>query len=420
MRIVVVSLPTDPYAKLGTADTGGMNLLVRQQAQGLAALGHEVEIWTRRSDPDQPAESEPFLGVILRRLPAGPPEPVGRAEALRWVDEFTDAMRTQYPADLVHAHSWLSGLAALPVARIWDVPLVVSFHVLAAANAGAALSLGEPPESSRRGPAERLLAHRARVVVALSRAEADLVTQRLGVPPAQVRVVRPGVDSALFHPVEPRHPGAPGAPRLLADRYLLWAGRIDPAKGADLAVAALAAIPPQRRPNLVLLGSVPPEYEDYADTLAATISGLQLRDRVIRLGPQSKEAFARLMREAALLLVPSWTDTSGLAALEAAASGVPVVGSRVGGLVETVLDRVTGVLIGSRDRDVWAGEIDRLLTDEVLRWQLGQQARAHALGYTWRHCAEALNRVYAEACHTEATAPATPTDYPEDRSDAAG
>lgn len=390
MRIVLVSLHTDPYAKLGTADTGGLNLLVRHQAQGLAALGHEVEIWTRRSDPGQPPESEPFLGVILRRLPAGPPEPLRRNDLVRHVEEFAEAMRGQYPADLVHAHYWLSGLAALPTARIWDVPHVVSFHALAAATAGASVALGDPPESSRRGPAERLLAHESQLVVAMSQAEATLIGQRLAPPPDRIRVVRPGVDSTLFRPAEP------GEQRQLPYPYLLWAGRLDPAKGADLAVVALSAIPAERRPMLVLLGSVPADYEDYELNLEGTISGLRLRDSVIRLGPQSKETFAQLMRQAELMLFPSQTDTSGLAALEAAASGVPVVGSRVGGLLETVHDQVTGILIGPRDRNVWAAEIDRLLADPELRRRLGRQARAYAAECTWRRSAEGLDAIYAD------------------------
>jgi D-inositol-3-phosphate glycosyltransferase len=112
------------------------------------------------------------------------------------------------------------------------------------------------------------------------------------------------------------------------------------------------------------------------------------------LGPQTRTGLAALLREARIVLVPSHSETYGLIALEAAASGVPVVAASSGGLRESVVDGVTGVVLDSRDPAVWGATIARLLGDRELWLRLASASRERALEHPWSLSAAELSDVY--------------------------
>ncbi|WP_235866312.1 glycosyltransferase [Serinibacter arcticus] len=375
-------LHTDPYAPPGSGDVGGMNVVVRHTCDALARAGHRVEVITRWSDPAT-AGREEIDGVVVHRLAVGPPRTVLKGENEAFMDDFGRELALLGPMDLLHSHHWFSGIAALPVARSWGVPHLQSFHSIAAPES-TDLSAGERPESPGRLQGEAFLAQQSDGVLAVSRAEAMTALERLGAPPERLTVVYPGVDSALFHPA-PETPGKRSS--------VLVAARLEPLKGVDLAIRALALLPVERRPLLRIAGGATADAS-FGPELLELAAGLGLRDDVELLGPQSRTGLADLMRSSTMVMVPSHSETYGLVALEAAASGVPVIASATGGLVEAVRDGTTGLLVQGRRPQDWAAAVDRLLAEPELRERLGRQGREHAVARTWDSVGAVVARAY--------------------------
>ena len=443
LRIAFVSLHTSPADAPGSGDAGGMNVVERAQADALARQGHTVELITRRSSPDAPDVVELSPGVLLRHLDAGPREHLaksaidqyipqfaeglarlgeelrsssaprqrrlsspqsGRVETLGLSSEQSERVETQAtletlpPYDIIHSHHWMSGVAALPLARAWGVPHVQSFHSVAALP-GSPLTAGEPPESPHRVAGERLVAQGSDCVVAISAAEARTVIERCGADPDHVCIVSPGVDGDLFRPLAPgeeRWSWPPEAPQSWPRGYVLFAARLQPLKAPDLAIGALAELPREIRPHLVVAGDVSVDFAAYEAELHAMVDQLGLGDDVTFIGPQPRPELARIMRGARVVLVPSHSETFGLVALEAAASGTPVIAAAAGGLREAVAHGETGQLMDSRHPHDWGLALTRLLTEPGLLERMSVVARVHARRFDWRWAALRLAGVYDE------------------------
>ena len=363
-------------------------MVVRHQAEAMAALGHHVEILTRRSSPDMPAARRLSAGVTLRYLDAGPLRSVPKGDHEGFIDEFRNRAAVLGPWDVIHSHHWFSGMAMLPLARTLGVPHVQSFHSIAA-DAATPLSEGERPESGGRMAGEAWLARESDAIVAISAAEADTVVQRLGGSADRITVVHPGVDGTLFHPGT-RPPTRGGTDR----GYAVVAGRLQPLKGLDLAIEAVAAVPLPLRPELVIAGDASADYTGYIDELTRLAASHGIADGVRFVGPRSRTDLAALFRGARVVLVPSHSETFGLVALEAAASGVPVVAQGTGGLREAVLAGDTGLIIESRDPQDWADALTEVLGNPELARRLSLAARARAEVFDWSRSAGALLDVY--------------------------
>ncbi|WP_298132443.1 glycosyltransferase [Micropruina sp.] len=480
LRIAFVSMHTSPADLPGSGDAGGMNVVEHHQALGLAQLGHRVDLITRRSDPGQPDLVELSDGVRLLHLPAGPPERLAKSLIDAHIEEFSAGLAALGGGyDVLHSHHWMSGVAALPVARAWGVPHVQSFHSVAALP-GSALSEGEPPESPARVPGERLVATESDAVIAISAAEARTVVERCGADPDRVVIVPPGVDRSIFHPGSPplvelveTHPSPtqpagpplvepvetpaplvelvetpaapaqpagpplvelvespaapaqpagpplvelvetsaapaqpagpplvelvetpPSAPSTNPHGYLLYAARLQPLKGPDLAIGALAEVPAELRPDLLIAGDVSADFAAYQADLYALVEAHGLSGAVHFIGPQPREKLAELMRGARIVLVPSHSETFGLIALEAESCGTPVIASAAGGLREAVVHGETGQLMDSRQPEDWGTAITRLLAKPQRLARMGVVAQIHARRFDWGWTARLLELHY--------------------------
>ncbi|MBL3699428.1 glycosyltransferase [Leucobacter luti] len=396
LRVGFVMLHTSPLDVPGTKDAGGMNVVVLAQAEALARAGHAIRIFTRRADPAAAARVELTPGLEVVHIDAGPARLLAKAEHEPVMAEFGAQLAAELarePADVLHAEHWFSGIAALPVARRTGTPLVQSFHSIAVPE-GSALP-GERPESPGRLAGERRLAREADALIAVSEAERGTIVADLGGAPERVCVVPLGVDTELFRPCHTRECAERdewfargGAAEVIA------VGRLHPLKGFDLALDALAAIPAARRPALRIVGAPPPDGDDYARGLHEQAARLGLLGSVAFEGALPRPELAARIRRATLMVVPSHTETFGLVALEAAASGVPVVARAAGGLREAVRDGETGVLVRGDDPREWAAVIAALLDDPERMAAMSRAARAHALGRSWGASAESLLAAY--------------------------
>lgn len=396
----MVSMHTSPAAQAGSGDAGGMNIAVMATACELARRGVEVELLTRATGEPSSRELEP--GVTLFELPAGHPGPLSRDELSAAADEFGEAVATltgrRSPRyDLIHAHYWLSGIAALPVAIELGIPFVQSFHTLAAMKMRV---VGEA-ESMRRAHSETYLANQSSAVVAASAAEATSLIDDVRAPVERVWVVPPGVDVDLFRPtrrdaesdVRESLAIAPGRPILAS------VGRVQPLKDQELAIRTLAEVHAMRgwAPVLVVVGEPTPGAELYSASLRELAIELGVDDQVRFVGALERHRLADLLAASTLTLSTSKSETFGLVSLESAASGTPVVGYRGSGLTESIAHATSGLLVDSRDPQEWAQVVCGLLEDPPLLGRLSQSAREYALGHTWSASVSSLLGVYERA-----------------------
>lgn len=398
LRIAFVMLHTSPLDVPGTKDAGGMNVAVRAQAEALADAGHEVRILTRRADPESPARVETRQNLTVVHLDAGPARLLAKGDHEGVMDDFGRALAAEleaHPADLLHAEHWFSGIAALPVAHALRIPLVQSYHSIAA-PAESPLGDGERAESPGREAGEQRLAREADLLLAVSEAGRRTIERRLGGDPERIAVVPLGVDTERFHPCETAECAEQrdwiergGRPEVIV------VGRLHPLKGFDLAVAAISLIAAERRPVLRIVGAPPPDGDDYARALHGAVVDAGMVSTTAFDGALRRTELAERIRQADLMLVPSHTETFGLVALEAAASGVPVIAREVGGLREAVRDGETGVLLpDGASAEAWADEIEMLLRDRVRLERMGEEARRFALAHGWDRSAEHLLAAY--------------------------
>lgn len=395
----MIAMHTSPAARPGTADAGGLNVAVLGLAAGLAQRDVQVDLLTRATG--MPGERELMPGVALHELPAGEPGPLPKQRLPDVADEFGEEIarlaRVRH-YDLLHAHYWLSGIAALPVAIELDRPLVQSFHTLGVMK-NALAGEGQAPEPVQRLRSETFLATQAEAVIAASSAEATVLIDDVGALPDRTWIIPPGVDLDLF---SPRAFAAQAATRaslgLEPDRpVVVIAGRVQPLKGHELAVRALAELHSLRgwAPLLVVAGEATPGDEGFAERLHALAGELGVAADVRFVGALRRDALAGLFAAADLTIVPSFSETFGLVALESAASGTPVLAYRGGGLSESVAEGTSGLLLETREPRHWATEMARLIDDDERRTALGVTARAHAERFTWGAAATSLLGVYA-------------------------
>ncbi|MBX3098198.1 MAG: glycosyltransferase [Salinibacterium sp.] len=398
-RVAMIAMHTSPTAQPGTADAGGLNVAVLGIAAELAIRGVHVDLLTRATG--NPGVSELIPGVTLHELAAGPSGVLEKARMPEVTDEFGEAIGRLARVrnyDLLHAHYWLSGIAALPVSIELARPLVQNFHTLGAMKNSLA-GEGQSPEPVQRIRSEMFLATQVDAIIAASSAEATALIDDVGAPPDRTWIIPPGVDLDMFSPrAVASHAVTRTSLGLEPDRpIVVIAGRVQPLKGHELAVRALAELHRLRgwAPVLVIAGEVTPGDEAFAGLLRTLAAELGVAADVRFVGALHRDALAGLLAAAALTIVPSFSETFGLVALESAASGTPVLAYRAGGLPEAVAEGTSGLLLGTREPRYWATEMAVLIEDDDRRAALGVSARGFAERFTWGAAATSLLGVYA-------------------------
>jgi glycosyltransferase involved in cell wall biosynthesis/phosphoheptose isomerase len=388
MRVALVSEHASPLAVLGGVDAGGQNVHVAALARGLARRGAQVVVHTRRDDPGLARRVALCPGVEVDHVDAGPPCAISKDTLLPHMDAFAAELervwRRRRP-DVVHSHFWMSGLAALQAARALDIPVVHTFHALGTVkrryqgNADTS-----PPE---RLDVERDIVRDADRIVATCTDEA-FELMRLGADRSRVHVVPCGVDLDHFRPTGPTDPRGAG-------HRVVYAGRLVERKGIGNIISALEQVPGC---ELVVAGG-PPREALGADPEAQRLQALAQRhgvaDRLDLRGRVDRDDLPALLRSADALVTVPWYEPFGITPLEAMACGTPVIASAVGGLIDTVVDGVTGRHVPPRDPDRLAGVLRELLADPAARAEQGRAGvrRTRQL-YDWDRVAVATLDVY--------------------------
>ncbi|GAA4633938.1 glycosyltransferase family 1 protein [Actinoallomurus vinaceus] len=384
MNIAMVSVQDSPIGTAGGLDDG-LGSHLAELARELGRQGHRVTVYTRQ-DGRNPRERVRFApGVTVEQLAVGPVRPLADDELLPYLADFGAELARRWHGrrpEVVHAHHWVSGLAAIAGANGLDIPVVQSFHAL-----GTTLARTGQPVSPTRVRLEKAIGRSVRAVVATTESErSELV--RLGVHRRQITLVPSGVDVDKFSPSGPALPCGEAA-RLVT---LMRLGRY---QGVTSVIQALARIPGA---ELVVAGG--PDREDLETD--ETVHQLRIEakeagvaDRVTFIGRVSANDAPKLLRSADLTIsVPAY-ETVGRMPLESMACGTPVVASPVGGHLDSVVENVTGIHVPADRPMEIARRVRALLADQTQRTALsiGAVDRIRSR-FAWERVTQETVKVY--------------------------
>jgi D-inositol-3-phosphate glycosyltransferase len=399
-RIATLMVHTSPLDQPGIGDAGGMNIYVLESAQRMAAMGVSVDIFTRRTDAAQADIVEISPGVRVRHFDCGhgtltkeqlPIHISGLSQ------EFSRIIRTEN-YDVIHSHYWLSGKVAMPAAKELDIPLVHTMHTMARVK-NLNLAEGETPEPMIRVQGETQVVAAANALIANTDAEGASLVSLYDACPDTVHVVSPGVDLYTFTPGESRSAARDliGQP---ADALVVsFVGRIQPHKGPEVLIRATSELvkhTPLLRHKLIvnIVGGASGANTEEVDRLKELTTWLAIDDVVRFTPPIPREELPQWYRAADLVIVPSYSESFGLVALEAQACGTPVVATAVGGLRTAVADGISGVLVDGHDPKAWSSVISRLLQEPQRRVLLSMGAIEHASHFGWDVTARGTLDIY--------------------------
>ncbi len=391
-RVALISYHTCPLAAPGQGKAGGMNVHVRELAKAIANRGVIVDVFTREHDYQCDRGEAGSDGINYVHVPAGPPEaPLGDLpsyldEFVAGVGEYRQRNNVRYRA--IHSHYWLSGWAGSRLAAATGTPQVVTFHTLSRIKLQS--RSGEQEPAVRQETEERIIAD-ADCVVAFSPHERDAMVRLYGADRNRVSLIPCGVDLGRFRPI-----GRTEARRELGlngHKVMLYVGRIEPLKGADLLLHAAASLESEEGVQVLVVGS-DAEGSGEIERLHQLSDDLQLGDAVEFVGRVPQERLALYYSAADVCVVPSFYESFGLAALESMACGTPVVASRVGGLSTIVQHGRTGYLKSWRCPEAFAQSLEMIMANEDLRDSMGRAARHRAETLSWDQVAGRLLVLY--------------------------
>jgi D-inositol-3-phosphate glycosyltransferase len=396
-RVAFLSVHTSPLAVPGSGDAGGLNVYIDELARAMAARGVEVDVFTRRSDPGQAAVVPVAERYRVVHIDAGDarPAPVTALDDL--IGEFAEGILKHVAAegvryDVVHSHYWLSAWAGVLLQEVLGTPLAISFHTLGRVK-DANRRPDEPAERLLRIAAETEVIARAGCVVASTPAEAAELIEHYAADPERLCVSPPGVDHDRFAPGGARE--ARGVLGLADAPLVLFVGRIQPLKGLDVAVEAFALLGLPDARMLVVGGPSGPLGAAELERIDALGARLGVADRIEVRPPVPHDGMPDVYRAADVVIVPSRSESFGMVAAEAQASGIPVVAARVGGLAYALDDGVSGYLVSGWEPSDYADRMRRLLTDAALARRMRAAAFSNSERFSWTATVDRLLELYA-------------------------
>lgn len=394
--IAMISEHGDPAADIGHEEAGGQNVYVRHVGEAMAALGYQVDMFTRRVDPHQPRIVEHAPRCRTIRLEAGPLQPVPRDELFAWMGDFVASFRQFQQSEgrrysLIHSHYWMSGWAALQLKSDQKATLVHTYHSLGAIKYGSVDTI--PQIARTRLAVERQILEQVHCVVATSPQEQSqlraLVSRR-----GAIEVIPCGTDTRNFRLI-PKQEARAELGLALSEQMVLYVGRFDPRKGIETLVKACGNL--RNKVQLVIVGGSDPNKADGLERqrIEAIVEAAGLREQTRFVGQVGHDRLPLYYGAADICVVPSHYEPFGLVAIEAMACGTPVIASAVGGLVSTVVPEITGLLVPPRDVPALGVALERMIDDPQWADRLGEQGSLWvAEHFNWLRVANQLDTLY--------------------------
>jgi D-inositol-3-phosphate glycosyltransferase len=409
LNIAMISYHTCPLAILGGKDTGGMNVYVREITRYLGRRGVHIDVFTRSQDEHVPLVLHDLgYGNRVVHIPAGPEHPMPKKQLATYLPQFVEGIKAfahdkGIHYDLIHSHYWMSGIAAQQLKESWNTPIVHMFHTLGLMKNRVAQSPAEM-EGEYRINGEYQVLDAVDRIIAATLAEQSQLQFLYKADKDKITVIPPGVDISHFYPIPQGEARCViGVPEKAP--MLLFVGRIEPLKGVDTLIRAIAhmrttGVTDLYPHYLTIIGGTPDADQSEMTSEMSRLQNLSrelgLEDLVLFLGKRAQSSLPYYYSAADVLIMPSHYESFGMVALEAMACGIPVVASQVGGLAFLIQDGETGYVVPGGDPIALSDRLTQLISQPELRRRLGEQAAAYARDYAWENITARLLNVYQE------------------------
>ena len=392
-KIAVLSIHTCPVNDLGEKHSGGMNVYIESLYKELSDYRYSIDIYTKshKSHPEEIIQISPSLRVIHVN---GIPENVEKNNSFEYlpnversIEDFVSNNAVRY--DIMHSHYWLSGSVGLALSDKWKIPHVSTFHTLAQKKILA--RVGEY-ETNERLAVESIMATKSDSIIISTQDEADTIKDIYNIPTAKLNVIPAGVDLNLFKPKDKYE-----SKKLLGlntDKTILAVARLEPLKGLDILISAIYKIENNSDITLLIAGDYLNNEIEFR-RLQTIINGLKLTGNIKFLGNIQHNKMPLYMSAADVLVMPSYYESFGLAALEAMACGTPVITSRNSGAKTFIEQGTSGYLIPWNCPEHYAERLEILLKNPILRANMGQKATIQANKLSWNTAATKTDLVYS-------------------------
>lgn len=407
MRIAMLAYHTCPLATLGGKNTGGMNVYVRDLTRQLGKMGVHVDVFTRSQDEHVPHVLHDLgYGNRIVHVPAGPEFPLPKRELASYLPDFVSGVqdfvtRKRLKYDLLHSHYWMSGIAARDLKAVWGIPIIHMFHTLGIMKRRVARD-GSEVEGDYRLEGERDVINLADWIIAATPAELAQLQWLYNAETERISVIPPGVDVNHFYPIDPdeakEYIGIPPN-----DQMLLFVGRVEPLKGIDTLIRAIAlmremGLLERHRLCLSIIGGDPDPDSAATNTEMVRLKELRedndLEDIITFLGRRSQDTLPYYYSASEAVVMPSHYESFGMVALEAMACGTPVVASEVGGLAFLIQDEVTGYHVPVGEPEALCDRLSLLLEDRNLHERMSKDAVIFSQEYAWENIAAKIVELY--------------------------
>jgi D-inositol-3-phosphate glycosyltransferase len=394
LRIAMFSIHSSPIGELGTKNTGGMSVYIRELARHLGVFGHRVDIYTKLNGSKHNQIIELYDNVRLIHLSAGSNGYVHKlalyyylSDFLRALERFTNQEGLHY--DLIHSHYWLSGRLGSWVQDRWNIPHIVMFHTLGTVKNIAGVADREP---DLRIATEKKLARTCQRILAPTDSEKENLVKYCHASAEKIGVVPCGVNLDLFRPMDK----AAARQRLGFDEdesIVLYVGRFDPIKGIDRLLEAMAYLKHLKRMRLVIIGGDGPDTPEYQNLQQLSAKfGIQKSVRFVGRVEQNK--LPPYYSAADALVVPSYYESFGLVGLESLACGTPVVATPVGAMERILEDGKSGHVVADATPRGLANSIEKIISNSANPLLSVHAIRASVLKYGWSNVASAVVNEY--------------------------
>ncbi|HWR59212.1 MAG TPA: glycosyltransferase [Thermodesulfovibrionales bacterium] len=394
-RIAMLSIHSSPLGELGTGDTGGMSVFVRELSREIGRAGHSVDIYTCADNGRHDPEYYLSDNVRVIHLGIGGNGRVAKgmlyehlSEVFRSLDTYVTSHCLSY--DLIHSHYWLSGIVGSLARDRWLSPHVVTFHTTGMAKR---ISCAGEKEPAHRLIAEKRLACTSDRIFSATQRERDLLVKYYNAPLENIRTVPCGVDLERFQPVT-RELARKELGVRETESIVLYVGRFAPVKGLDRLIAAAAYLRSRRGLEFVIIGGDGPQTHAVTELKRLTKKA-SIEDMVRFLGRVEHELLPLYYSAADVLVVPSYYESFGLVGLEALACGTPVIAGHVGAMDTLIRDGKAGLLVDTMSPRSLAEAIESFIVMPQSTAASRKEIRASVLGYGWDNMASAVLQEYA-------------------------
>jgi len=399
MKILIISYHTCPENKLGSKDSGGLNIYLHEISNELGTKGHTVDIFTREHDIRDPLEIEINNNSKVIHLNAGDLAEE-KHQMHNYIDLFTsnlinyiDEQNLQY--DLIYSNYWMSGIVGELISEKLKIPHIITFHTMGLTK--RSVNYLENESDFRIENELDLIKKSDAIVVPTHQEKENLILNYKS--DNNIYIVSPGVDLEKFKSKN-KFESREKLGLSQTTKILLSVGRLEPIKGYDVLINALSFlnISDDFDVRLLIIGG-----DSKSQNELERLNSLKLKhglsNQVNFLGAIDHDELPIYLSAADVFVMPSAYETFGIAALEASACNLPVIAPQVGGLKSVVKHGQTGFLSVNKSPESLMHYLEILLKNKPLRELFGVNSRLHAMNYSWGKSSEDLISVFEDVLY---------------------